>query len=159
MQKYNSRYFKQELLTFYIGQLVEQLSREQVLGIILDRRRIKGQTHVITRADDESKVIGAVTFSPVSQGTSIDYLAVHHDYRGQGIGRKLLDHVETHSADRILTTARSCSFGNTNQNPAEWYIQNGFTKRDEPHQSLVIPRGYILLEKILTHSYERPSQG
>ncbi|WP_276357675.1 GNAT family N-acetyltransferase [Cohnella caldifontis] len=86
----------------------------------------KLQNQEIVLATDDEDVVGYLRLEFLwSKYPYIGLIKVHPDYRGQGLGKRLLQFVEEHLKKKGVKAIYSSSQVNEN-NPQEWHRKSGF---------------------------------
>jgi amino-acid N-acetyltransferase len=107
-----------------ILELIEPLERE---GILVKRSREKLETEIgdfwILVRDGLVVGCAALHVYPEARIGELACLALHPDYRGQGRGQRLLEHIETQARSQGLTSL----FALTTR-ASHWFLERGFQK-------------------------------
>ncbi len=120
---------KEEIVEFLFQHLDQYGDpREQITSAInyAIKEKISFGGNVVTLRNDDDKLIGAVVLNQTGMGGYIPenilvYIAIHADYRGKGIGRKLME-------EAIKNTAGDIALHVEANNPAKFlYEKLGFT--------------------------------
>jgi ribosomal protein S18 acetylase RimI-like enzyme len=93
--------------------------------------------------DDCSEIIGVARLNIIAKGTGqIRFMAVSNSFQGKGIGKSLIQYLETVAKEReikkIILQAR--------ENAVQFYIKNGYAVKE---------KSFILYEKIQHYLMEK----
>lgn len=110
------------VLRIYVDALHPYLPPLALFGVYNNKSRIKRDTSILV---EDGSLVGAVTFADRNCATSLDYLVVAPEYRGQGFGSQLLAYVER-QAKHPVVMARVFDIGGSHT--MSWYAQHGFTE-------------------------------